>query len=45
MAVEDKKNELMTYLFATYLVLNIVVTSATLYTMYQKKKCNCKDKW
>ncbi len=44
MAIEDKKDKLMTCLFATFLVLNIALTSANLYTMYQKRKCSCKEK-
>jgi hypothetical protein len=44
MATDNKKEKLMNCLFATFLVLNIVLTSANLYTMYQKKKCSCKEK-
>jgi len=44
----DKEGKLTQVLFTTFLVLNIVLTSANLYTMYRKngkkKDCKCQQK-
>ena len=48
MATGKEDSKMMNYLFGTFLVLNIVLTSANLYTMYRrngnKKKCKCQEK-
>lgn len=46
--IEKKESKLIVYLTGTVLVLNIILTGASLYTMYRKggtkKKCSCQDK-
>lgn len=49
MTANNDKSKAMNYLWGTFVVLNIVLTTATLYTMYRKangdkKKCKCQQK-
>lgn len=48
MTTDNNPGKLTQVLFTTFLALNIVLTSASLYTMYRRngkdKKCKCQEK-